>query len=127
MKKIRYLSIILGVTLLTIIGLSIAKEQKPKTEIKREYIVWVEKCLKDFQSIQVGMTRGEIEEKFPLDGGLQEGVSTVRFIHPECPYFKIDVSFEFKRNENDQNRAIRSPDDKVIKTSKPYIEMPYSD
>lgn len=126
MKKIRYLSIILGATLLTIIGLSVDKEQKPKTEIKREYIAWVEKCLKDFQSIQVGMTRGEIEEKFPLDGGLQ-GVSPVIFTHPECPYFKIDVSFEFQRDKNDQNRAIWSPDDKVIKTSKPYIEMPYSD
>jgi hypothetical protein len=72
------------------------------------------------------MTRGEIQKKFPMDGGIQ-GVSLIRFTHPECGYFKIDVGFDFKHNENDQNRAIISPDDKVTKVSKPYIEVPVMD
>jgi hypothetical protein len=60
------------------------------------------------------------------DGGLQ-GASPVRFAHPACAYFKIDVEFEFKRNAADQGRAIASKDDKATKVSKPYIESPILD
>lgn len=92
----------------------------------RDRVTWVAKCLKDFQAIKVGMTRQHVEKRFHLDGGLQ-GVSPVRFTHPECPYFKIDVEFSFKRNPQDQNRAITSPDDRATKVSKPYFETPYLD
>ena len=84
------------------------------------------KCLKDFQSIKPGMTRAEIQKVFPMDGGLQ-AFSPVRFTHPDCPYFKIDISFIFQRDTNDQNRAIFSPDDKAIGISKPYIQTPFCD
>lgn len=63
---------------------------------KPEYGVWLEKCLKDFETINKGMTRGEIESKFPQDGGLQS-VSPVYFTHPECGYLKIAVQFNFQR------------------------------
>jgi len=87
---------------------------------------WVAQCLKDFQTLKPGMTRNEIKGKFPMDGGLQ-GVSPVRFVHPSCPYFKIDVEFEFKRNPHDQNRAIVGKDDRSTKFSRPYIEAPHMD
>jgi hypothetical protein len=72
------------------------------------------------------MTRGEIEGKLSKDGGLQ-GVSPVRFAHPACGYFKVDVEFEFKRDAADQNRAIQNKDDKATRVSKPYIERPFLD
>ena len=87
---------------------------------------WVEGCLRDFKTIQPGMTRGEIEQSYPTDGGLQS-VSPVRFVHPTCPYLKIDVEFNFKRDPNDQNRAIKGENDTVTKVSKPYVEQPYHD
>jgi hypothetical protein len=96
------------------------------TAVDLERARWVAECLKDFESIKVGMTRSQIEQRFPLDGGIQ-GVSIGRFAHPACPYFKIDASFEFKRNAADQNRAIRADEDKVVKVSKPYIESPFYD
>lgn len=92
----------------------------------RDRVTWVSKCFKDFQAIKVGMTREDVAKRFPMDGGLQ-GVSPVRFTHPECPYFKIDVEFSFQRNPQDQGRAIMSPEDKATKVSKPYIEPPYID
>ena len=70
--------------------------------------------------------RGQVEAKLTIDGGLQS-VSPVRFAHPACGYFKIDVEFEFKRNAADQNRAIADKADKVTKVSKPYIERPFAD
>jgi hypothetical protein len=79
-----------------------------------------------FSVDQAGMARGEIEKRFAMDGGLQS-VSTVRFTHPECGYFKIDVEFDFKRDEKEQGRAIWSPGDKATKVSRPYIEAPCMD
>jgi hypothetical protein len=89
-------------------------------------MIWVETCLKDFESIKAGMTRGQIEAKLSKDGGLQS-VSPVRFAHPACGYFKVDVGFQFKRDAGDQNRAIENKDDKATSVSKPYIESPFAD
>ena len=50
-----------------------------------------------------------------------------RYYIAECPYFKIDVEFAVSRNPERENRISPSPDDKVVKVSKPYIEDPYSD
>ena len=82
--------------------------------------------LKVFESITNGMTRGEVEQKFVLDGGLQ-GASPVRFVHSSCPNFKVNVEFDFKRNAADQGRAISSKDDKVTRVCRPYLERPYLD
>ncbi len=109
-----------------ILSLCLANGEKPQEKQNVDCTKWVQKCLMDFQYIKPGMTRGEIEKKFPMDGGLQS-VSPVRHTHPECRYFKIDVEFDFKRDKKDQGRAIMSPDDKAIKVSRPYIETPYID
>ena len=91
-----------------------------------DHVAWVEGCLKDFETVKVGMTRGEIEAKLAKDGGLQ-GVSPVRFAHPACGYFKIDVEFDHKRDVTDQNRAVQSKDDRAKRVSRPYIERPFLD
>jgi hypothetical protein len=102
-----------------------AEAQAPR--ISRDtHDIWVEKCLKDFESIKVGMTRGQIETKLSKDGGFQS-LSPVRFTHPDCGYFKVNVEFDFKRNAADQNRGIESKDDKATSVSKPYIERLFSD
>jgi hypothetical protein len=72
------------------------------------------------------MTRGEVAGRFAMDGGIQ-GVSPVRFVHPGCPYFKVDVEFEFRKDAADQGRGISSKDDKVIRVSKPYMERQVGD
>lgn len=97
-----------------------------KPQADKDYTQWVESCLKDFESVKVGMTRSQVEGKLSKDGGLQI-LSPVRFTHPACGYFKIDVEFEFKRDAADQNRAIIGEVDRVTKISKPYIESPFFD
>jgi hypothetical protein len=100
-------------------------EEEAEALPNAEHAEWVAGCLKDFESIKVGMTRGEIEEKLPKDGGLQS-VSPFRFTHPACASFKIDVEFDFKRNPEDHNRAAWNKEDKAVKVSKPYIEWPFN-
>ncbi len=96
---------------------------RPKDPKKAE---WVQACLRDFESIKAGMTREQVEKKFPMDGGLQTA-SPTRFVHPQCRYFKIEVGFEFQRDEADGNRAVMGKTDKVIAVSKPYLERPFAD
>jgi len=92
----------------------------------KDRIQWVEGRLKDFESIKAGMTRGQVEAKLTMDGGLQ-GVSPVRFAHPACGYFKVNVEFEHKLDAAPQRPAIADKPDKVTKCSKPYIERPFFD
>ena len=72
------------------------------------------------------MARHDVDLLFQKDGGLH-GASSGRYVHSECPYFKVEVFFDFKTNPKDQNRAIISPKDSVKSISRPYIEWPISD
>jgi hypothetical protein len=89
-------------------------------------VAWVRKCLAEFAAIKPGMTRAQIEKLVRWDGGLQT-VSPMRYVLPECRYFKIDVTYSYKTNPADEGRAIWSPDDKAVEVSKPYIEEPILD
>jgi hypothetical protein len=93
---------------------------------QQERVKWVSRCMTELQSVKPGMTRAEVEKEFQMDGGLQ-GYVTVRYIHPECSYFKLDVKFLVKRNAEDQGRVVPTPKDKALSVSKPYIENPYCD
>lgn len=83
-------------------------------------------CFKNFESVTNGMTRAEVERKLLIDGGLQ-GYSTGRFVDPACPHFKIKVEFDVQRDARDQNRAMKSPNDRVTGVSAPYLEEPFAD
>lgn len=66
------------------------------------------------------MTRGEVEERFKRDGGLQSREST-RYAFPSCPDITIKVGIKFKEaNAADQNSFPKS--DIVVEVSKPYLE-----
>ena len=126
MKKIMLSIIVLVFIISLIIVGSYAATKSDQEKLNRQHIEWVKKCLQDFSSIKPGMSRGEIEKKFRADGGLHDPYS-VRFTHPSCRYFKIDVTFGKIRNVDDQNRGLGEKDDKVINVSKPYIERPFYD
>jgi len=99
---------------------------QPDKRIQQDRIEWVSKCMTELQSIKPGMSRAEVEKTLPMDGGLQ-GYVTVRYVHTECSYFKIDVTFLVKRDADDQGRVVPTPEDTAVSVSKPYIEHPYYD
>lgn len=120
--------ILLAVFILAVIAVfsvrGLATEVDGKQKMER--IAWVAKCLSDFRQIKPGMTRAEIEKRMHIDGGFQ-GYVTVRYFHPECSYFKIDVDFSVKQDQGKQGQIVSSADDKAMKVSKPYIENPQFD
>ncbi|MGA2172486.1 MAG: hypothetical protein ABSG82_05670 [Sedimentisphaerales bacterium] len=126
MKKLYTFKIVLVLCIGLVLSLCLAQEEYAQRTPNKVCTAWVEKCLTDFQSIKPGMTRGAIQKKFPMDGGISS-ISLTRFTHPECDYFKIDVEFDLKRDVKDPNQPLGSPEDKVTSTSKPYIERPVGD
>jgi hypothetical protein len=121
MKTFLRLSIVAAGTGWVCFALLSAQAPPPRAQPDQDHTQWVENCLKDFESIRAGMTRGQVEEKLPMDGGRQS-YSRVRFRHPACGYFKIDVEFAL-----DQSRPAPDNADKVSKVSKPYVERPFSE
>jgi hypothetical protein len=91
---------------------------------RRERRAWVERCIKDFQSIKPGMTRSQVEKLLRHDGGLMQATQW-RYRHPDCDYFKIDVDYSVKRDSSGQ--LLDSANDKVVAVSKPYLEWPVDD
>jgi outer membrane protein assembly factor BamE (lipoprotein component of BamABCDE complex) len=97
----------------------------PETGLQKERSAWVEKCLADFESIKPGMTRREVEKRLRQDGGPSIGLDS-RFVHSDCPYFKVDIEFVMK-TDNSLPTGPVSPDDLVSKVSIPYLQNPVMD
>ncbi|MCH7726270.1 MAG: M56 family metallopeptidase [Planctomycetes bacterium] len=94
--------------------------QDAERQVAQDRVNWVVKCIKDFKAIKVGMIRKDVEKRFQYDRGIQ-GALRGRFIHPDCSIFKMDVEFSVKRDRYNEDVYYFSPDDKVVKVSKPYI------
>ena len=101
--------IALCVGLGAIVVASLARGAKADDKAAQERNAWVAKCLEDFQKIKPGMTLTEARVKLQPDGGLTSG-GTARYVHRECPYFKIDLEL--------------GKDEAIVKVSKPYLEAP---
>ncbi|HKI26418.1 MAG TPA: IPT/TIG domain-containing protein [Candidatus Sulfotelmatobacter sp.] len=74
--------------------------------------------------LRAGMVRADVEKDFELDGGLSvqdKGTFTYR----RCHYIKVDVEFRVHKNESAPYTF--SPQDEVLKISKPYLAYPLSD
>src|SRR2546423_14294145 len=115
MKKI-VLIVSAMVVLLVIIASAMTAPMSSKTLNNTE---WVAKTLKEIQTIKVGMTRKELLEKFTTEGGLSSRTWRT-YVYRECPLIKVDVELEPVGASEEKRKE--SPDDKIIKISKPYLE-----
>jgi hypothetical protein len=79
--------------------------------------------LNTIRDIQAGDTRSKVELNFEEDGGMQFPPQT-RYVWKDCKYVKIEV--EFSPSGPSESRSFL-PTDKVIKVSKPYLELPDMD
>jgi hypothetical protein len=82
----------------------------------------IDAALSDYQHIKTGITRRDVDRYFELDGGLQFP-SSARYVYPKCRYLHLDIEFEAKGNVD---RPL-SPDDKVVKASRLYVDYPVKD
>lgn len=89
-----------------------------------DHVAWIDRSLREMQTIKVGMTRADLRQVFVEEGGLSTRVER-RYAFRECPYIKVDVRFNLA-DDSDQERD-ESPDDKIAGVSRPFLEWSISD
>jgi hypothetical protein len=98
----------------------VALEGAPSYDL--EHTRWVSSVLRWTMDIKPGMTRKDLLRVYTVEGGFSTRTQRT-YVLKGCPYGKVDV--EFTPVGNEQDRLTESPDDKILKISKPYLE--YSD
>lgn len=90
-------------------------------QLDEEHTRWIQQVVHSFQTIKPGMKRREILRVFTEDGGLSTR-SQQRYVYKTCRYIKVDVEFSpIDRGTHE------SPDDTIVKVSRPYLEYPAFD
>jgi hypothetical protein len=98
-----------------------ALDAQPGLHIDQEHTQWIQHVMRSISTIKAGMTRRDLPRVFAEDGGLSTR-SQGRFVYRQCPYIKVDVELSPADEGADQ-----SPDDKIVRVSRPYLEYPVSD
>jgi hypothetical protein len=87
-------------------------------------IEWVEKSLKEMQTVKAGMTRGDLLKVFTEEGGPSTRTQQT-YAYRGCQYFKVDVRFEPVGAR--AATAPYPPGDKIVNISKPYLDWGVAD
>jgi hypothetical protein len=94
----------------------------PQTPSSQDHVRWVELSMREMKAVKVGATRAEVEKLFVPEGGIST-VLQKTYSFRKCPYFKVDVEFTAQIDSPSGG----SPNDKVVKISKPYLDWPRGD
>ncbi len=89
-----------------------------------EHSQWLLKCLLDINTLKVGSTRAEVLKIFTVAGGW----STPRecaYVYRGSRYICVEVVYETALDKD--GRTIAASGDKIVKISKPTIEIPPAD
>jgi hypothetical protein len=83
----------------------------------------VQDALQASRRIKIGETRRQLETDFREDGGAQVRDQT-RYMYRRCSYIRVDVDFKLAAPVDS---PADSPDDTVVKVSRPYLAYPTMD
>ena len=89
-----------------------------------EHTAWVVHSLQDMKSVEVGMTRADVEKIFKQIGGISTPQERT-YAYRGCPYFLVDV--RYAKTSQLTKDDIGRPDDKVVMISRPYLDWPAGD
>ena len=84
---------------------------------------WIGANLPELESIKVGMTRGELLKVFMGEGGISTR-GWHRYVYRKCGFVKVDVEFS---PAGDPSSFKESPDDRIMRISKPFLELAIMD
>jgi hypothetical protein len=90
------------------------------SDVHPVHTAWVEKSLREMQTIKVGMSREALLRVFKEEGGLSNRTHQ-RFVYRECPYFKVDVTFTPAHAEDDLRT--KASNDTIKSISTPFLEL----
>ena len=91
----------------------------PKSAGADDHTEWIQRSLREIETVKVGMTRADLLKVFTEEGGLSTRTSR-RYVYRDCLNIKVDV--EFEPMDEVGNKLVQSPNDKIVKISKPYLE-----
>jgi hypothetical protein len=103
--------------------------QSPRqAQIDGEHRQWIDQVLQSIATIRPGMIRKNLSNVFEEEGGLSTRTQR-KYVYKGCPYIKVDVEFSPVEAavDGNANRHDESPDDKIVKISRPYLEYSISD
>jgi hypothetical protein len=122
----------LTLLLLGLVFLNLYSQEPPEShsqlQIDSEHQKWIEHVMRSISSFKPGMTRKDLAKIFQADGGLSTRTRG-RYVYRHCPYIKVDVDFSPAEDPGDagQEEFYESPDDKIVKISRPYLDNPVAD
>lgn len=116
MRKISLL--LLAVLIAT--GFTLYTKSAAQSQDRQKHTEWIAQSLKEMQTIKVGMTRADLLKVFREEGGLSNR-KWRQYVYRECPYIKAEVEFE-PVGETQAPQFTESPQDKIVKISRPFIE-----
>ncbi|HEY1203275.1 MAG: molybdopterin-dependent oxidoreductase [Bryobacteraceae bacterium] len=99
--------------------LNLLRIEPNPTPYGSEQARWIRANLPELESIKVGMTRGELLKVFMEEGGISFR-TWHRYVYRKCGFVKVDVEFA---PAGDPSSFKESPDDRITKISKPYLEL----
>lgn len=85
---------------------------------------WIDKTLRQIETIQPSMHRRDLAKLFYHDGGFSS-FGQSRYVFKECPMIKIDVNFKSPEGKNRLQQE--NPDDIIDSVSRPYLQRPFAD
>lgn len=91
--------------------------------IAEDHTEWIGRCIILAGSIKPGATRRDLLEVFTTEGGVYTRQQR-QYVYKDCPYIKVDVSFQPVDNNN---RTREDPNDIITKISKPYLQFSIAD
>ena len=91
--------------------------------IDRAHMKWVDHVMRSISTIKPGMTRRDLVAVFNEEGGLSTRTQR-RYVYKHCPYIKVEVNFDFVGKTD---MTVESPEDRIVKISRPYLEYAIGD
>jgi hypothetical protein len=121
MRRLIWVAILLTLTVVGVLAQDVDTGPRSKKQVDEKRTQWIQHVMRSISTIKPGMTRKDLSSILETDGGLSFR-SQGRFVYRHCPYIKVDI--EFSPADEDANW---SPDDRIVKISRPYLEYPSSD
>jgi len=86
--------------------------------LTQERTKWIGKILRQTGKIKPGMRRSDLIKVFTTEGGVSNRFQRT-YVHVECPYIKVNVTFKAARDES--NTLTEDPGDIIESISQPYL------
>jgi hypothetical protein len=121
MSKFVALMLVLFATSAAMLTQELGIDTRSDLEIDREHTQWIDQVMQTIAAIKPGMTRRDLARVFTEEGGLSTRTHQT-YVYRQCPYIKVEIEFSAVDRGRD-----KSPDDKIVQVSRPFLEYSIMD